>query len=103
MSVTSTGGTSTGPAAADAVRGVAASGVADANVEIVRRATRGDDELLLLVHVTTSWWVARRLDGVTKVIAYIGDVEAERDFDLFLSSPSPRGVWTEIETGAAAA
>lgn len=94
---------STGVGPAEAVRACAAEGVGDDQVEIVRRAERGDDALLLLAHADTSWWVARRVEGVTRVCAYIGDHAAERDFELFLASPSPRGEWIEIEVDAQAA
>lgn len=84
---------------ADAVRRVAA-GQPAGGVTVARRARRGDDELLLLTAGRT-WWVARRVAGQVRVCAYIGDVEADRDFDLFLLSPSPRGTW--VEEGAPAA
>ena len=72
--------------------------------EVVRRAERGEDELLLLMHDERSWSVSRRVAGVTRVCAYIGEHAAERDFELFLASPSPRGVWVElaVDTDAAA-
>ena len=95
--------TSTGPSPADAVRSCASTGTGDEQVEIVRSASRGDDELLLLAHVDTSWWVARRVAGVTRVCAYIGEHAAERDFELFLASPSPRGEWLETEVAERAA
>jgi hypothetical protein len=99
-----TSSTATGPTGpADAVRSCAATGTATDEVEIVRRAERGEDELMLLVHVDRSWWVARRVAGVTRVCAYIGEDAAERDFELFLSSPSPRGQWAEVVVGEAAA
>ena len=100
MTITS-GSTGVGPA--EAARACASTGVADDQIEIVRRAQRGDDELFLLAHVDRSWWVARRVEGVARVCAYIGDHAAERDFELFLSSPSPRGAWVEIEVDAQAA
>ncbi len=103
MTITSTGSGSTGTEPAEAVRACAETGTADEQVEIVRRAERGEDELLLLVHVDRSWWVARRVAGVTRICAYIGDHAAERDFELFLASPSPRGAWVEIEVDAQAA
>jgi hypothetical protein len=88
---------------AESVRACVAAGQGDDAVEIVRRARRGEDELLLLGHVDHSWWIGRRVAGVTRVVAYIGDSEAERDFELFLASPSPRGEWVEVEVAAEAA
>ncbi|MHA3702145.1 hypothetical protein ACXR2U_08155 [Jatrophihabitans sp. YIM 134969] len=71
--------------------------------EVVRRAERGEDALSLLVRTDGSWAVARHVAGVTRVCGYIGEHAANRDFELFLLSPSPRGEWVEVEVDAAAA
>ena len=65
--------------------------------QVIRRAVRGEDELLLLVNADRSWSVSRHVAGTTRVCGYIGEHAAERDFELFLASPSPRGAWVEIE------
>ena len=77
------------------VRLLAAGGPPQPGLTVVRVATRNYTDRQLLVEGLSYWWVARCTGGVVRACAYLGDQQAERDYDMFLTSPSPAGAWTE--------
>lgn len=77
------------------VRELAAGSVVE-GLEVIRCAVRVNGDRQLLVTGGRSWWIARHVAGRTSICAYIGDVEADEDFDFYLTAPSARGAWSEV-------